>query len=64
MTADITYYGNKEKTTVIATMNDDENKNYNVYLDGNIIPFYERFKGTLEISLSISDNKIHRIEIK
>ncbi len=64
LSADITYFGNKEKFTVIATMNDDENKNYRVYLDGEEIPFNERFKGTIEIQLSISDSNVHNIIIK
>ncbi len=64
MSADITYFGDKEKFTVIATMNDDENKDYKVYLDGNEIPFSERFKGTIEIQLSVSDNKIHNLTIR
>ena len=64
LSADITYFGNKEKFTVIATMNDDKNKNYKVYLDGEEIPFNERFKGTIEISLSIADKGIHNLTIK
>ncbi len=64
LSADITYFGDKEKFTVIATMNDDENKEYKVYLDGNEIPFTERFKGTIEILLSIKDKDIHNITVK
>lgn len=64
LSADITYFGEKEKFTVISTMNDDENKEYKVYLDGKEIPFTERFKGTLEISISISDKNIHNITVK
>lgn len=64
LSAEITYFGDKEKFTVIATMNDDECKKYKVYLDGAEIPFKERFKGTLEISLSISDKNIHNITVK
>ena len=64
LSADITYFGNKKKFTVIATMNDDENKNYKVYLDGKEIPFNERFKGTIEIELSIADKDIHNLIIK
>ena len=60
--ADFTYFGENEKFTVIATMN--ENKDYKVYLDGKEIEFSERFKGTLEITLSISDKEIHTLEIK
>ena len=62
--ADITYFGNNKKITVIATMNGDENKQYSVKLDGAEIPFNERFKGTLEIPLSISDKEIHRLVIE
>ena len=64
MNADITYFGNNKKITVIATMNDDETKNYTVKFDGKEIPFNERFKGTLEIPLSIEDNEIHSIVIE
>jgi hypothetical protein len=64
LSADITYFGNKKKFTVIATMNDEENKNYKVYLDGKEIPFNERFKGTIEIELSIADKDIHNLIIK
>lgn len=62
--ARFTYFGSNEKFTVIATMNDDENKNYKVTLDGKEIEFNERFKGTLEISLSISDGEIHNLTIE
>ena len=47
-----------------ATMNDDENKEYKVYLDGKEISFYERFKGTLDITLSVNDKNIHNLVIK
>lgn len=60
--ADITYFGENEKFTVIATMN--ESKDYKVYLDGKEIEFNERFKGTLEITISISDKNVHTLEIK
>ena len=59
--ADITYFGKNKKFTVIATMN--ESKRYKVYLDGKEIEFFERFKGTVEIPLSIADGEIHTIEI-
>ena len=61
--AEITHYGTNKKITVIATMNGDENKNYSVKLDGKDVEFSERFKGTLEISLSIEDNEIHKLTI-
>ncbi len=64
MKADFTYFGNNKKITVIATMNDDENKKYTVKLDGAEISFNERFKGTLEIPLSISDSEIHSLIIE
>lgn len=60
----ITYFGKNKKFTVIAAMNDDENINYTVTLDGKEIPFNERFKGTLEIELSIQDNEIHELCVK
>ena len=62
--AEFTYFGNNEKITVIAAMNDDENKAYKVFLDGAEINFNERFKGTLEIELSVKDNETHKLEIK
>ena len=62
--ADITYFGKNKKFTVIATMNDDENKNYKVMLDGKEIEYNERFKGTLEITIAVEDNEIHTLEIK
>lgn len=63
LSADITHFGNNDKFTVIATMNDDENKKYTVTLDGREVDFNERFKGTLEISLSIADNDVHELKI-
>ncbi len=63
LSADFTYFGNKENFTVITAMNDDENKDYKVYLDGKEIPFNERFKGTVEITLSIKDKNVHNITI-
>ena len=62
--ADITYFGNGEKFTVLAAMSDDESIKYKVTLDGKEIPFTERFKGTLEIPLSIADNEIHTLTVE
>ena len=62
--ADFTYYGKNEKITFIATMNDAENTEYAVTLDGENIAFNERFDGTLEIELSVKDNEMHKLEIK
>lgn len=62
--AEITYFGTNEKFAVLATMNGDEAKNYTVTLDGAEITFNERFKGTLEISLALNDNKVHTLIIK
>ncbi len=59
--AEITNFGESKKSTVIATMN--ENKEYKVYIDGKETEFNERFKGTLEIPVSICDNEIHTLEI-
>ena len=42
----------------------NESKDYEVYLDGKEIEFNERFKGTLEITISISDKNVHTLEIK
>lgn len=64
LNADITHYGTNEKITVIATMNGDEDKKYSVKLDGKDVEFNERFKGTLEISLEIEDNEVHRLTIE
>lgn len=61
--AKFTYFGNNEKFTVIAAMNDSENKKYTVTLDGKEIAYNERFKGTLEIELSVNDNEIHELKI-
>lgn len=60
--ADITYFGSNERFTVIAAMN--ESKEYTVTLDGREIEFTERFKGTIEIPLSIADKEIHRLVIE
>ena len=62
--ADLTYFGNGEKFTVLAAMSDDESIKYKVTLDGKEIPFTERFKGTLEIPLSIADNDIHTLTVE
>lgn len=62
--ADLTYFGNEKSFTVLAVMNDDERIKYKVTLDGREIPFNERFKGTLEIPLSISDKEIHTLIIE
>lgn len=59
-----TYFGKNEKITVIATMNDDENKKYNVTLDGKEVRYNERFKGTLEIELTVQYNKIHELIVE
>lgn len=64
LSAKLTYFGKNEKFTVLAAMNDDENKNYTVKLDGNAIEFKERFKGTVEIELSVKDNDIHTLTIE
>ena len=45
-------------------MSDDESIKYKVTLDGKEIPFTERFKGTLEIPLSIADNEIHTLTVE
>ena len=62
LSADITYFGKNKKSTVIATM--DENYSYSVKLDGKEIDFFERFKGTVEIPLSIDDNGMHTLTIE
>ena len=45
-------------------MNDDENKKYTVKFDGEEISYNERFKGTIEIELSVSDKNIHKLTIE
>lgn len=62
--AKITYFGSNEKFTVLAAMNDGESKKYTVKLDGAEIPYNERFKGTLEIPLSLSDNCVHKLTVE
>lgn len=64
LNADFTYFGKSKKFTVIATMNDDENKKYRVMLDGKEIEYNERFKGTLEITVSVEDNEIHTLTVE
>ena len=64
LSAKITYFGKNQKFTVLAAMNDDEKKHYKVTLDGKEIPFRERFKGTVEIDLSIADNEIHELTVE
>ena len=63
----LTYFGkNYEKSkkfTVLAAMNGDKNIEYKAYLDGKPIQYRERFKGTLEIELSIEDKDMHELEI-
>ncbi len=59
----LTYFGENRKFTVLAVMNDEPGKDYTVRLDGKEIAFRERFKGTLEIELSLSDNDIHTLTI-
>lgn len=64
LNAKITYFGSNEKFTVIAAVNDDESKKYKVMLDGREIEYSERFKGTLEIPLSINDSETHELVIE
>lgn len=61
--AEVTYFGNNGKTTCIAVMNDDENKQYKVTVDGKEAVFTERSKGTVEIELVFSDNETHKITV-
>ena len=61
---EFTHFGNSKNFTFIAAMNDKENKKYNVLLDGKEIAYNERFGGTLEISLSVEDNDVHKLVIE
>ena len=62
--AEFTHFGNSKNFTFIAAMNDEENKKYKVLLDGKEIAYNERFGGTLEISLSVDDNDVHKLIIE
>lgn len=62
--AEFTHFGNSKNFTFIAAMNDEENKKYKVLLDGKEIAYNERFGGTLEISLSVEDNDVHKLVIE
>ena len=60
--AKFTCFGDNKKSTVIATL--DENFEYEVLIDGEKADFFERFKGTLEISVSAADKNVHTLTIK
>lgn len=64
MQAELTYFGERPQFTVIAGMNEHTNKGYVVTLDGKEIPYLEREKGTLEITLSIQDHEVHTLCIR
>ena len=60
--AEITAFGTNKKSTAIVTMN--ENYAYRVTLDGKEIDFFERFRGTLEIELALTDNEVHSLVVE
>ncbi|MBR3975491.1 MAG: hypothetical protein IKJ88_06480 [Clostridia bacterium] len=60
--AEINYFGENKKSTVIVTM--DENEKYKVTLDGEEIEFVERFNGTVEITVSIKDKEVHNLKVE
>ncbi len=60
--AEITAFGTNKKSTAIVTMN--ENHAYRVTLDGKEIDFFERFRGTLEIELALTDNEVHSLVVE
>ena len=59
--AKLEYFGENKKMTVIAAMNDDENINYKVAVNGDTISFNERFKGTLEIEITVENNRTYEL---
>ncbi len=63
MTAEITHFSQSENFIVLAVMNDNTDKPYRAYLDGEQIPCNERFSGTVEVALNLNDENVHRIEI-
>lgn len=64
MKAKLTYFGDHPQFVVIAGMNDQTEKGYIVTLDGKEIPYLEREKGTLKITLSIQDHEVHTLCIQ
>lgn len=59
--AELEYYGNNEKYTVLAVMNDK--KDYSVFVNGKKANYLERKKGIFEITLDGKTDKA-KIEIK
>lgn len=60
--ADITYFGSNDKSTVIIVMN--EEYNYVLTLDDKELTYKKREKGLIEAELSLFDSEIHKIEVK
>ncbi len=61
--AEISYYGENEKSTLIICMNDDKNTSYKVKLDGKEVPFKERFKGTIEVEAELEQVTSYRLQV-
>ncbi len=61
MKIELTYYGENEKCTVLAVMNDS--KKYKAVLDGKEIKINERVSGLCEIECSFEKDSKHTLEI-
>lgn len=59
--ATVTYFGDNDKITAIAVMNDDAD--YDVLVDGMAAKFTQRFDGTIEIESSFEKGSSHTITI-
>ncbi len=60
--AEISCYGENEKSTLIICLNDDANTSYKVKLDGKEVPFKERFKGTIEVEICLRGEHIISVD--
>ena len=63
MTAQITSFTGGGKSTVLAVLDDEESRQYTATLDGVPVPLRERFKGTIELTLTLADQAVHEIKI-
>lgn len=63
MTAQITSFTGGGKSTVLAVLDDEESRQYTATLDGVPVPLHERFKGTIELTLTLADQAVHEIKI-
>ncbi len=60
--AEISCYGESEKSTLIICLNDDANISYNVKIDGKEVPFKERFKGTIEVEANLKGEHVISVD--